>query len=78
MFVIHGTYDSLVFIDEARELVRELRAVARTPVVYAEVPGAQHAFDTFHSVRADATVNAIGRFLAFVYSAHIAAARQAS
>jgi acetyl esterase/lipase len=78
MFVIHGTYDSLVFIEDARELVRELRAVARNPVVYAEVPGAQHAFDTFHSVRADATVNAIGRFLAFVYSAHIAAARPAS
>jgi acetyl esterase/lipase len=78
MFVIHGTYDSLVFIDDARELVRKLRAVARNPVVYAEVPGAQHAFDTFHSVRADATVNAIGRFLAFVYSAHIAAARRAS
>jgi acetyl esterase/lipase len=76
MFVIHGTYDSLVFIDDAHELVRELREVARNPVVYAEVPGAQHAFDCFHSVRADATVNAIGRFLAFVYSAHIAAARQ--
>ncbi len=78
MFVIHGTYDSLVFIDDAHELVRELREVTRQPVVYAEVPGAQHAFDTFHSLRADATVNAIARFLAFVYSAHIAAARSAS
>ena len=76
MFVIHGTYDSLVFIDDAHELVAELRAVSRNPVVYAEIPGAQHAFDTFHSVRADATVNAIGRFLAYVYSAHIAAARE--
>jgi acetyl esterase/lipase len=78
MFVIHGTYDSLVFIDDAHALVHELRAVARNPVVYAEVPGAQHAFDIFHSVRADATVNAIGRFLAFIYSAHIAAARRVS
>lgn len=78
MFVIHGTYDSLVFIDDARVLVHELRKIARNPVVYAEVPGAQHAFDVFHSVRADATVNAVGRFLAFVYSAHIAAARRAS
>jgi acetyl esterase/lipase len=78
MFVIHGTYDSLVFIDDAHALVQELRAVAHNPVVYAEVPGAQHAFDLFHSVRADATVNAIGRFLAFIYSAHIAAARRVS
>ncbi len=78
MFIVHGTYDSLVFIDDARVLVQRLREVARNPVVYAEVPGAQHAFDVFHSVRADATVNAIGRFLAFVYSAHIAAARGAS
>ena len=76
MFVVHGTYDSLVFIDDAHELVAELRATSRNTVVYAEIPGAQHAFDTFHSVRADATVNAIGRFLAYVYSAHIAAARE--
>ncbi|MBV8951935.1 MAG: alpha/beta hydrolase [Actinobacteria bacterium] len=78
MFVIHGTYDSLVFIDDAHVLVEKLRSVSKAAVVYAEVPGAQHAFDVFHSVRADATVNAIGRFLAFVYSAHIAAARRAS
>jgi acetyl esterase/lipase len=77
-FVVHGTYDSLVFIDDAHALVGELRAVGARPLVYAEVPGAQHAFDMFHSVRADAAVDAIGRFLAYVYSAHIAAARSAS
>jgi acetyl esterase/lipase len=73
--VVHGTYDSLVFIDDAHALVGALERVADRPLVYAEVPGAQHAFDMFHSVRADAAVDAIGRFLAYVYSAHIAAAR---
>jgi hypothetical protein len=35
-------------------------------VVYAELPGAQHAFDLFHSVRFDAVVNAVEAFAAWV------------
>jgi hypothetical protein len=38
--------------------------------VYAEVPGAQHAFDVLPSVRVHATVNAVERFLAVVRSEH--------
>ena len=38
------------------------------PVVYAELPGAQHAFDIFPSVRTHATVHAVERFLAVVRS----------
>ena len=33
------------------------------PVAYAELPGAQHAFEIFHSVRTDHTVHAVGHFL---------------
>src|SRR3954470_2968566 len=40
-FVIHGRHDSLVDVAEARELVRRLRTVSDSPVVYAELPGAQ-------------------------------------
>ena len=36
------------------------------PVVYAEVPGAQHTFETTPSVRTHATVHAVERFLAVV------------
>jgi len=62
-FVIHGTHDSLAFVEDAREFVRSLRKVSKRPVVYAEIPGAQHAFDTFHSLRSRHAINAIARFL---------------
>jgi dipeptidyl aminopeptidase/acylaminoacyl peptidase len=63
MFVIQGTHDSFVWVEEARVFVSALQAVASKPVAYAELPGAQHAFEIFHSVRTDHTVNAVGHFL---------------
>ncbi len=67
--VIHGTHDSFAFVEDAREFVRALRDVSRKPVVYAELPGAQHAFDVFHSPRSRHAVNATARFLEYVRSA---------
>ena len=46
--VIQGALDVLVHREESRRFVQELRAVSRAPVIYAELPGAQHAFDVFH------------------------------
>jgi hypothetical protein len=37
--------------------------MSRNPVVYAELPGAQHAWDVFRSVRAIESVHAVTRFL---------------
>lgn len=65
-FVIHGTHDSLALVEEARLFVKALRAVSRNPVAYAEIPGAQHAFDVFHSLRSAHVIRAIAWFLAFV------------
>lgn len=65
-FVIHGSNDSLVAAAEAREMVRRLRALSRAPVVYAELPGAQHAFEVFASIRSAHTVRAVERFLTWV------------
>jgi len=36
------------------------------PVVYAELPGAQHTFDLFHSLRFAAVVDAIEAFASWV------------
>ncbi|MEK8227772.1 alpha/beta hydrolase fold domain-containing protein [Oerskovia sp. M15] len=36
--------------------------VSSSPVVYAELPGAQHGFDLFHSMRFDAVVAAVEEF----------------
>ena len=68
MFVIQGTHDSLVWVEEARAFVSALQAVAGQPVAYAELPGAQHAFEIFHSVRTDHTVNAVGHFLEWCHA----------
>ena len=67
-FVIHGAHDSLVPVTETRRFVEQLRAVSRAPVVYAELPGAQHAFDVFPSIRSAHVTRATERFADHVYS----------
>ena len=68
MFVIQGTHDSLVWVEEARSFVSALQGKSKQPVAYAELPGAQHAFEIFHSVRTDHTVNAVGQFLEWTHA----------
>jgi acetyl esterase/lipase len=70
-FVIHGAADSLAYAPGARIFVAALRAAGAAPVVHAELPEAQHAFDTFQSVRAQQNARAIQRFLAYHYSLHL-------
>ena len=65
--VIHGRNDSLVEVEQARRFVAALRAVSREPVGYAELPGAQHAFDVFPSIRSAAVVRGVDRFLRFTH-----------
>lgn len=62
-FVIHGANDSLVPVEQARSFVQMLRAESKEPVAYAELPGAQHAFEVFDSARTLYTVGAVHRFL---------------
>jgi hypothetical protein len=52
----------VVIVDDARAFVGELAAVSRAPVAYAELPGAQHVFDLYHSIRLDAVIPALERF----------------
>ena len=70
MFVIHGQNDTLVPVAEARYFVDKLRATSREPVVYAELPGAQHAFDVFPSVRTAHVIRAIERYVDYMYTRH--------
>jgi len=67
-FVLHGHDDSLIPVGEAQEFIKELRAVSKSPVAYAELPGAQHAFDIFGSPRAHQSAEAVARFLSWVYA----------
>ena len=62
-FVIHGRNDTLVPVEEARLFVERLRAVSDAPVAYLELPGTQHAFDVFPSIRSAHVVRAVERFV---------------
>ena len=68
-FILHGTHDSLASVEEARLFAGRLRSVSARPVVYAELPGAQHAWDVFRSVRAMESVQAVARFLEWARAA---------
>lgn len=67
-FVLHGRNDSLVPVQQARGFVDQLRQVSKQPVVYAELPFTQHAFDLLGSARAAHTAIAVEQFLAEVYA----------
>jgi len=69
MFIIQGTNDCLALVEETRTFVSALQEKSKAPVVYAELVGAQHAFEIFHSVRAEFSIEAIGIFLHNCYKA---------
>ncbi|MHB1444344.1 MAG: alpha/beta hydrolase fold domain-containing protein [Acidimicrobiales bacterium] len=70
---VHGSNDSLVPVAEARQFVEHLRSASTQPVVYAELPGAQHAFEVFRSLRTAHVVGAVADFLAFVRGRRVTA-----
>lgn len=67
-FILHGTNDSLIPVEQARSFAARLREVSTEPVVYAEMPLAQHAFDIFGSPRAAHAAVAVEQFLAETYT----------
>lgn len=62
-FVIHGSIDTLAPVEDARAFVERLREVSRNPVLYAEMTGAQHAFEVFPSYRTARVIEGVERFL---------------
>ncbi|SPM31207.1 esterase, partial [Mycobacterium terramassiliense] len=75
-FVLHGTNDSLIPVEQARRFTARLREVSRQPVAYAELPCAQHAFDIFGSARAAHAAVAVEQFLAETYASRRAVAQR--
>ena len=62
-FIVHGDRDTLAPVEEAREFASVLQSTSRAPVVYAELKGAQHAFDLFCSPRTSHMLVAVLKFL---------------
>lgn len=66
LFIAHGDRDSLIPVETARLFAERMRGGSVGPVVYAELPGAQHGFDRFHSIRFERVVDAVEDFAAWV------------
>jgi acetyl esterase/lipase len=64
--LVHGTTDTYTPVEGARALAAGLRRASSNVVVLAELPGAQHSFDVFRSVRFEAVVDAVGVFVAWL------------
>jgi acetyl esterase/lipase len=62
-FVIHGDQDGLVSVRQARAFVAKLREVSTGVVTYLELPGTQHAFEVFSSIRSQQVIRAVERWL---------------
>lgn len=71
MMVIHGDKDVLVPVEGARSFAEALRKTSKSPVVYAELHGAQHAFEIFSSFRTVNAVQAVERFLNHIYNDYL-------
>ncbi|MDX2378868.1 MAG: alpha/beta hydrolase [Acidimicrobiia bacterium] len=67
-FIVQGALDVLAWREEAQAFTEALSAVSQPSVSYAELPGTQHTFELFNSVRSTATVDAIVAFCADVHS----------
>ena len=68
--IVQGTHDSLVWVEEVRRFVAEFSPLTTTPLVYAELPRAQHAFEIFHSPRTSHYLNAAASWLEWVRAQH--------
>ena len=64
--LFHGTHDSLAVVNEGRVFSQKLREVSKNPVIYVEMPGAEHAWEIVHSLRTEHTVDGVHRFLEWV------------
>jgi len=60
--VLHGSNDTLVDVNVARDFVERFRQVATAPIYYVELPFTQHAFNTTASPRTSATTRAAVAF----------------
>ncbi|MET0454034.1 MAG: alpha/beta hydrolase [Mycobacterium sp.] len=61
--VVHGSADTVIPVQQARDFVAKLRSASRSVVGYVELPGAGHAFDMIDGARTGSMATAIGLFL---------------
>ncbi|MEH7038810.1 alpha/beta hydrolase [Bacillus pseudomycoides] len=65
-FFLAGDQDRFVPVEAARLFAKHLSNSSTNPVVYVELPRAEHNFDLFHSIRTEAVVHGIEAFASWV------------
>jgi acetyl esterase/lipase len=66
LLIVHGEQDTLTPAKRARALAERARRASANPVVYVELPGAQHSFDLLSSIRFEAVIDGIEAFAASI------------
>jgi acetyl esterase/lipase len=74
LLIAHGDQDTLTHAMTARSLAGRARHASTNPVVYAELPGAQHSFDLLASIRFEAIIDGIKAFTATMVTSNSNAA----
>jgi acetyl esterase/lipase len=64
LLIVHGDQDTLTPARTARTLAERAHRASANPVVYVELPGAQHSFDLLASIRFEAVIDGIEAFAA--------------
>ena len=66
LLIVHGYRDTLTSATRARVLAEQARSASAEPVVYVELPGAEHSFDLLSSIRFEAVIDGIEAFAASI------------
>ena len=69
--VVHGDRDVLAPLEDARLFVERLREASKAPVLFAEMKGAQHAFDIFMTFRTAPVIEGVERFLHTIHQGQL-------
>lgn len=62
LLIVHGDQDTFTSPKQARALAERARNASSNPVVYVELPGAQHSFDLLCSIRFESVIDGIEAF----------------
>jgi acetyl esterase/lipase len=62
LLIVHGGQDTFTPASQARALAERARRATTGPVVYVELPGAQHSFDLLSSIRLEAVIDGVEAF----------------
>jgi acetyl esterase/lipase len=77
LLIVHGDQDTLTSPQRARALADRARDASANPVVYVELPGAQHSFDLLTSIRFEAVIDGIEAFVGSIAGSNLSRAKRA-